>query len=339
MNIWITGHALSSVHGDSFEEYQAADGQGIHIIDRNFKALPKVRRTDRLSRICLYTTMQLLEKHAALKDLLEETGIVLSSKYGPHKVCKEYIEQVRDEGYDLGSPTLFSATVPNAGIGYICRALQLHGPMISERGSDGIISAVHLLRSGKAKVAYSIAVDEITEALTVLTDKQVPEYFSEICNVITLESEEQAMRRNAPALGLLHAVETYAVRKETHQAFSKPHLFECLEHVLDEWDFQFGLLRHGVAAVLLSSRTNTEQGHLEQEWFTEHLQQKALMLSPKDFYGESFASSFQNAILYGLLSDHIESPGYVVALDADFEESKLSLALLSREAIQEGYAC
>lgn len=329
MNICITGHVLCSVYGDSFEDYQASDSKEMQLIDRNFKTLPKVRRTDRLSRLCLYTTIQLLEKDPALREELQQTGIAMSSKYGPYKVCKEYIEQVKSEGYDMGSPTLFSATVPNAGIGLVCRGLGLHGPMISERGSDGIVTAVHMLKSGKADVAYSIAVDEISEALTVLTAKQEPERFSEVCNLIALESEEHARGRNAQILGSLQAVQSYAVRKSENKQFDPQSYEERLRFTLQTWEKELAW-NPASTAVLLSSREGTLQWQVERDFFRNALPEQTVLITPKDFFGESFAASFQNSILYGLMSDDTASCSHIVALDADFEESKVSVALLDR---------
>ncbi|MNO39287.1 hypothetical protein D3C76_294110 [compost metagenome] len=339
MSICITGSVLCSVFGDHLEDYQATENDGIVTIERDFKSLPKVRRTDRLSRICLYTTMSLHRKDAAFQSYLEETGIVLSSKYGPYKVCKDYIEQVKNEGYDMGSPTLFSATVPNAGIGYICRALQLHGPMISERGSDGIISAATMLKSGKSKIAYSIAVDEITEALTVLAAKQKPELFSEVCNLLAMETEEHAKSRNAEVLGYLYGAQSFAIRKESDQRFVQSDYEQCMNRVIDQWVQQNGISRSDITTVLLSSKEGTPQWELEREYVSNHLSEETSLLSPRDFFGESFAASFQNSILFGLHSGITGENSRILVLDADFEESKISAALLKSNIVKEAAAC
>lgn len=339
MKLCITGHALTSVHGDYFEEYQAAQQPGIHLIEREFKSLPKVRRTDRLSRLCLYTTMSLHRKHPSLTDDLERTGIVLSSKYGPYKVCKEYIEQVKADGYDMGSPALFSATVPNAGVGYICRALQLHGPMTSERGSDGIISAIHMLLSGKADMAYSLAVDEITEALTVLTAKREPEPFSEVCNLIVLESEEHAIKRDASVFGYLLGVQTIALKKDHDHLFHEHDYTAALSRLLEKWKLQFQLTSADIDTVMLSANLGSEQWQLEHSFIRSHVSPRATMYTPKDYYGESFAASFQNSILYALLAKHVQTNQYMLVLDADYEESKISVALLTRNRPWEEESC
>ncbi|MNO40943.1 hypothetical protein D3C76_311030 [compost metagenome] len=339
MNICITGSVLCSGYGDHLEDYKAAEDYGIKTIERDFKSLPKVRRTDRLSRICLYTTMSLYRKDANFQDFLEDTGIVLSSKYGPYKVCKDYIEQVKNEGYDMGSPTLFSATVPNAGIGCICRALQLHGPMISERGSDGIISATHMLQSGKSKIAYSIAVDEVTEALTVLAAKQEPERFSEVCNLLAMETEEHAQSRNANVLGYLYGAQSFAVRKESDQLFLKADYEDCMNRMLEKWLVQSNISPGDIHTVLLSSKEGTPQWMLERNFVQNHLPEAISILSPKDFFGESFAASFQNSILFGLQSGKADPNGNILVLDADFEESKISAVLLKSAAVKEAAAC
>ncbi|MEK4513313.1 hypothetical protein [Paenibacillus sp. FSL K6-2524] len=335
MNICITGNVLCSAYGDRFEDYEFSAEPELLRIDRDFKVLPKVRRTDRLSRICLYTVMGLLDKNTSLKDYLQRTGIVMSSKYGPYKVCKEYIETVKAEGYDMGSPTLFSATVANAGVGYICRALGLHGPMTTERGADGIVSAIQCIQSGKAEVAYSLAVDEITEVLTALTGQENIERFSEISNLLAIESEEHAVNRNAPILGYIYGVQTFAVKKNGDRLFKEQDFTACLKLVLEEWKEGFNMMDGDIAAVILSSRQGSDQWQLERDFFQSYLKEPFQTLSPKDFFGESFSSAFQNAMQFALLSSEVTSDGYLIVIDADFEESKVSLALLKGNPARE----
>ncbi|MNP44438.1 hypothetical protein D3C76_1383020 [compost metagenome] len=78
---------------------------------------------------------------------------------------------------------------------------------------------------------------------------------------------------------------------------------------------------------------------LERNFVQNHLPEVISILSPRDFFGESFAASFQNSILFGLQSGKADTNGNILVLDADFEESKISAVLLKSTAAKEAAGC
>ncbi len=90
----------------------------------------KLRRADRFCRIAWLPAGEAFrELFSAGKGEPEDTGIILSTGFGPHSSTFGFLDDVLDFGEKLVSPTKFSHSLHNSAAGYISSVLDVTGPV------------------------------------------------------------------------------------------------------------------------------------------------------------------------------------------------------------------
>lgn len=125
------------------------------------------RRMSRFSLMTLCASKLALENTLIQPGDYEESriGTVFTTGYGPIDSIITYGSQLKTVGIDLVSPTLFTNTVYNSGIGHTCLNLKLKGVSTLLMGSNAVAYASELLKSGKADAILCGGVEEYNRDL------------------------------------------------------------------------------------------------------------------------------------------------------------------------------
>lgn len=148
-----------------------------HIESTNFTNLPielpknidnKVsRRMDRFSRMNLSVSKIVMEDYINKYGEFHEKniGTVFNSTYSSIESNISFNEQIHTVGVDMVSPSLFTKTVSNIGLGHTCMQFNLKGASTMLMGSNAVSYSFDLLKSNKADAILCCGVHDYNEAL------------------------------------------------------------------------------------------------------------------------------------------------------------------------------
>ncbi|MED3798677.1 beta-ketoacyl synthase N-terminal-like domain-containing protein [Lysinibacillus capsici] len=125
------------------------------------------RRMDRFSRMNLSVSKIVMENYLnKYGDYHNKNiGTVFNTGYGSIQSNLAFNEQIHTAGVDMVSPTLFTNTVSNVGLGHTCMQLGLKGASTMLMGSNAVSYASDLLKCNKADGILCCGVDEFNEDL------------------------------------------------------------------------------------------------------------------------------------------------------------------------------
>ncbi|PEF55812.1 hypothetical protein CON32_23495 [Bacillus cereus] len=125
------------------------------------------RRMDRFSRMNLSVSKSVMENYLTRNGEYQDKniGTVFNTGYGSLQSTLAFTEQIYTVGVDMVSPTLFTKTVSNVGVGHTCMQLKLKGASTMLMGSNAVSYAYDLIKSNKADAILCCGVDEFNEDL------------------------------------------------------------------------------------------------------------------------------------------------------------------------------
>ncbi len=118
------------------------------------------RRMNRFSLMTLSASKMIMEELPADRFDESRIGTVYTTGYGPLNSIITLSKQLESQGVDLVSPTVFTSTVYNSGLGHTCLSLKLKGVSTMLMGSNAIAYAADLLKADKADVILCGGVEE-----------------------------------------------------------------------------------------------------------------------------------------------------------------------------------
>ncbi|PRA00599.1 beta-ketoacyl synthase N-terminal-like domain-containing protein [Paenibacillus sp. DR312] len=169
--VFISSMGVITCVGTSLEEFWS--GINTKKVDYNSIELPIIlpqninpkvsRRMDRFSRMSLSVSKLVLEKLSLLDT--EQIGTVFNTGFGPLQSNINFRNQIETYGVDGVSPTLFTNTVFNAGLGHTCLHLGFKGPSTMLMGSNAVAYSYELIKSNKCDQILCCGVEEYIEEL------------------------------------------------------------------------------------------------------------------------------------------------------------------------------
>lgn len=169
--VYITGMNVISCNGSNLEEFwNNLNNPDKHHLEE-FKLplnIPQVissnvaRRIDRFAKLTLTSSMLALEDSSLNGQEYDpfRVGTVFNTGYGPLNSNLSFASKLISDGVDMVSPTVFAATVSNAGLGHTCINLKLKGASTMLGGSNSIGCACDLLDWGKADALFVGGIEE-----------------------------------------------------------------------------------------------------------------------------------------------------------------------------------
>ena len=100
----------------------------------------QMRRADRFCKMAVSAAQDALEGQQA-KIEAQNTGIILSTTFGPHPTTFKFLDNILDYKENEVSPTLFSHSVHNAAVSYVAAEFKINGPTLTLAGFDGVFVA------------------------------------------------------------------------------------------------------------------------------------------------------------------------------------------------------
>jgi 3-oxoacyl-[acyl-carrier-protein] synthase II len=174
--IFITGMSVLFFQGSNLADFWMHIGtsDGNHPVDGKIAShIPQVvdsntaRRMDRFARLSL-TAATLAMAGSSLREGEYDAyriGTVFNTGYGPLQSNLTFGYKLLSHGVDMVSPTMFAATVYNAGVGHTCIHLKLGGVSTMLLGSNSLGYSCDLLHSGKAEAILSGGIEELCDEL------------------------------------------------------------------------------------------------------------------------------------------------------------------------------
>ncbi|MHC4862168.1 MAG: beta-ketoacyl-[acyl-carrier-protein] synthase family protein, partial [Planctomycetota bacterium] len=191
-----------------------------------------LRRLDGTMRKALHAALQAFDGAGVRgQSAPERTGVVVGTGFAGSLSSLGFIRSEWQDGPEGADPSLFPNTVPNGPAGQLAIQLKARGPSTNffeagVAGESALAFAGEEIREGRADVMLVCGVDERTEPLEALekiyararreTDasgalrpfdlNRSGGVFGDAAAVLTLEAEEHAAARGAPALAALGPV-------------------------------------------------------------------------------------------------------------------------------------
>lgn len=172
--IYINGLGVVAGSFSDFETLTSSIQESKGYLPERVAELPKIsnkiamRKMDRFSKLAVLSSARAL-KDAGVTDC-EHVGTIFSSVFGPLNTNIKFAQYVADKNVEEASPTLFTNTVNNACVGYVCMELQCKGVSTMLLASNYVGYASQLLMNGKAQTILAGGVEEYSEdVFTVLS--------------------------------------------------------------------------------------------------------------------------------------------------------------------------
>ena len=131
-----------------------------------------MRRADQFCKNAVKAVKELLERKSIQSfDNPESVGIILGTRFGPHKTTFSFLDDILDYNDTEVSPTKFSHSVHNAAASYIASVIGVRGPTITVTDFNDPASAVKQLakawlKEGRVKYILAGVVEEKSDILT-----------------------------------------------------------------------------------------------------------------------------------------------------------------------------
>ena len=174
MSMWKCGAGVIFGHGVGTDALAtciaSADSQPVRRIDdaliRGYRLPRSMRRADRYARIAAIAALEATKDQGGQDDLPEDTAIIVSGAFGPHRTTFEFLDDLIDYDDEDASPTAFSHSVHSAGALYLAMVLGVHGSCLTLTGFgnpwfQALQAAEDLLESGACEKVVVVGVDEL----------------------------------------------------------------------------------------------------------------------------------------------------------------------------------
>jgi 3-oxoacyl-[acyl-carrier-protein] synthase II len=140
--------------------------------------LKKIRRSDKLSKMCVLAAADALADSGIEKITQKKIGIILASAFGPHVTTFGFLDGILDYGDSAVSPTMFSNSVHNAATSYIAMSLDIKGPTLTiTQFRFSFQAALQLadawINQGRCDYVLVGAVDQYGEVLGYVSDQKL----------------------------------------------------------------------------------------------------------------------------------------------------------------------
>ncbi|MCF7790610.1 MAG: beta-ketoacyl synthase chain length factor [Victivallales bacterium] len=115
---------------------------------KNKKLSSKMRRADRFTKMAVYSVGDAVENHETEEFNLRETGVILTTAFGPHNTTFGFLDELITYGEKNVSPIKFSHSVHNAAASYIAQIFNIKGPVTTvAQYKFPVVHAITLARS------------------------------------------------------------------------------------------------------------------------------------------------------------------------------------------------
>jgi 3-oxoacyl-(acyl-carrier-protein) synthase len=253
----------------------------------------KLRRVNRYSKLALAGVME-AQKDAGIT--LDEAsafryGLILTTGYGSIVSNVRFAESVAKGDPDSCSPTLFSGTVANSGVGQVCTQLRLKGPGTVLIGGNVFVYSKLLLDTGRADILFAGAVEEyspdlwdslgknevapglnINEATAVMAFERAP----------ALPSRAYCALGNGISAGLEGFPQVKKIDLKSSTRTMKRALEQCSEKNRDAGDVD----------IVFSSASGSYFDEAEAQAIEEAFPHSFVVSGVKDFFGETLGCAF-----------------------------------------------
>lgn len=358
MNCYITNTAMISAFGHSLEDYcrgklcnEFSSSLTAAVIPTDDVKLPKSRRIDRYTKISGMSALSCLAQQN-LDYKKDDVGLVVTSSYGPEVSNSKFIDELFELGFGLASSGVFSYVVANANAGYISRALDNNGPIITQQGSNALKTAMNMLYSGNSNMALVVAVDELTDSLrkhyqqsgfNTNNDFQDPDSvtLSEVSNALLLKTKS-ALLPEDQILGEVMDTRILPVRLHSHLRLEAEDYLAKLAISILELLTSHQLKLSDVGLVSMAHHSSELLYTAEKNVLLDLFDSNACIINPKNILGFTNGSSLQNAICLALeinensifetaiVHGELNNKAYVLLVDVNYNLPGFSVSLIRK---------
>lgn len=168
---YVNGIGIASILGNSIDEFWVNINNNSEFNENKIDKIPRLleaklyRRLDKFSSLGLNSVFQAGEDSKITFLDKERVGTIFNTTYGPGITNMKFAEYVSNGEPDLASPTVFTNTVNNACLGYICMYFGFKGVSTMFLCSNSIGYSMRLLENNKATHIFAGGIEEYNEGI------------------------------------------------------------------------------------------------------------------------------------------------------------------------------
>ena len=151
-----------------------------------------MRRADKFCKCAVNSVKQLLQEHN-LKDFKpEDLGVIVATRFGPHKTTFSFLDDILDYGDLEVSPTRFSHSVHNAAASYIAKQVGARGPVTTVTNFKNPFEHAQRLANSwinesRADIVLVGLIDELSEPMSFISKNIKDDIFKEYKDIAYFE--------------------------------------------------------------------------------------------------------------------------------------------------------
>ena len=106
------------------------------VLRKEVRSRCELRRADRFTLLAAAAAVKLGDEIGLTVPWDDATALLTVTAFGPHSTVFAALDDILDFPEDEFLPSKFSHSVHNAAAGYLCAALELHGPVFALNGME-----------------------------------------------------------------------------------------------------------------------------------------------------------------------------------------------------------